>query len=195
MRNPLDSFKEHMLNYNLVRNNNLITTVKGLPNTEKGTNRKFIALYPEIDIQINDILINTTTNIKYIILDIDSSSYKGTIFQKKAYYQTSTYIESQSNTSTTYNYNISNPQNSIIGNQEFATINNKSFNIDELKKLIELYGDNDKAKLYQLASELEKAIHNDNIKKGILSQFSDLIAKHSWLPLAIAQILSAFITK
>ena len=58
MRNPLDSFKEHMLNYNLVRNNNLITTVKGLPNTEKGTNRKFIALYPEIDIQINDILIN-----------------------------------------------------------------------------------------------------------------------------------------
>ena len=42
MRNPLDSFKEHMLNYNLVRNNNLITTVKGLPNTEKGTNRKFI---------------------------------------------------------------------------------------------------------------------------------------------------------
>ena len=94
-----------------------------------------------------------------------------------------------------YNYNISNPQNSIIGNQEFATINNKSFNIDELKKLIELYGDNDKAKLYQLTSELEKAIHNDNIKKGMLSRFSDLIAKHSWLPLAIAQILSAFITK
>src|SRR5699024_9616537 len=152
-------------------------------------------LYPEIDIQINDILINTTTNIKYIILDIDSSSYKGTIFQKKAYYQTSTYIEAPNNTSTTYNYNISNPQNSIIGNQEFATINNKSFNIDELKKLIELYGDNDKAKLYQLTSELEKAIHNDNIKKGMLSRFSDLIAKHSWLPLAIAQILSAFITK
>lgn len=64
-----------------------------------------------------------------------------------------------------------------------------------MKKLIELYDDNYKAKLYQLASKLEKATHNDNIKKGMLSRFIDLIAKHSWLPLAIAQILSAFIIK
>lgn len=82
-----------MLNYNLFRNNNLIIAVKGLQNIEKSIHRKFIALYPEIDIQINDILINTTTNIKYIILDTDSSLYTGTILQKKTYYQTPTYIE------------------------------------------------------------------------------------------------------
>lgn len=195
MQNPLDNFKEHMITFNLIRNNDLITSVKGLPNTEKNTNRKYIALYPETDIQVNDILINDTTNIKYVILDLDVSSYRGNIFQKKAYYQTSTYRQSQNNTSNTYHYNINNPQNAIIGNQEFATISNSSINFDEFKKLIELYGKDDKPQLYHLSYELEKAIQNDNIKKGMLSHFSDLISKHSWLPLAIAQIISAFITK
>lgn len=189
MRNPLDGFKSEMVNFQIYRNENLISVSKGLRNTEKGTHKKFIGFYPDTDVQVGDILIMENTNMKSFVVDIDIASYKGSPFQIKAYYQNT---QPNSQPSSTV-YNIGTATGSIIGNQQQAILNNSSFNIDDLKQLIELYGNNDKERLNQLTVLLEDSLRKDDFKKGKLSQFSDLLAKHSWLPTAIAQIISAFI--
>ncbi len=187
--NPLNHFRNQMIDFQIYRNSALINTVKGLKNTEKGSNKKFIGFFPDVDIQIGDILMLPNTSIKYSIVDVDTSTYMGEIYQLKAYYQTAPAEPKQP--SVTFNVNSS--PNSIFGTQTSAIINNPSFSISDFDNLIESNGGTDKKELYQLSSQLQELLEKDNFHKGKLSKFSDLIAKHSWLPLAIAQIISAYL--
>lgn len=184
--NPLNNFRNNMIDFEVYRNSELLYTTKGLKNSYQG--KVFIEFFPDVDIQVGDVLKNS--NINYYVVDIDTQTWQGKIAAIKAYYQTRPPVESQPNSTI---YHIENASNSIIGNQQQAILNNSSFNIDDLKKLIELYGENDKQKLYELVSQLEKLLQSDDFHKSKLSRFSDVISKHSWLPTAIAQIISAFI--
>ena len=184
----LNHFRDRMVDFQLFRNSTLITTLKGLKNIEANTNKKIIQFKPGTDIQIGDILVNS--NIKHYVIDIDVQSWLGTVDSIKAYYQTTPPVEQNSNSTV---FNIGTASNSIIGNQQQAILNNSSFDINDLKQLIELYGGNDKEELYELSSQLQQLLNKDDFHKSKLSKFSDLISKHSWLPLAIAQIISAFI--
>ena len=190
LRNPLDAFYTHMIDFQIYRNSQLINTSKGLKNSDKGTSKKFIGFYPDVDIQIGDILTNVGSNVKYFVIDVDTSIMNGKIYQIKAYYQTTEPIKESLNNTV---YNIHNPSNSIIGAQESAIINNSSFNIDDLKQLIEIHGNNDKQKLNELVSLLEESLKSDTFHKSKLSKFGDTIAKHSWLPAAIAQLIASYI--
>lgn len=187
--NPLNHFISQMIEFQIYRNSVLIDTVKGLKNTEKGSNKKFIGFFPDVDIQIGDFLMVPNTSIKYSIIDIDTSTYMGEIYQLKAYYQTAPAEAKQP--SVTFNVNSS--PNSIFGTQASAIINNPSFNISDFDSLIESNGGTDKKELYQLSSQLQELLEKDEFHKSKLSKFSDLIAKHSWLPLAIAQVISAYL--
>lgn len=184
----LSHFRNSMIDFQLFRNSELVSTLKGLKNVENNTNKKLIQFDPETDIQVGDVLVNS--NINYYITDIDTQSWMGRIDSIMAYYQTTPPIEKQPSSTV---YNIGTASNSIIGNQQQAILNNSSFDIEDFKELIELYGGNDKKELYELSSQLQQLLDKDDFHKGKLSKFSDLIAKHNWLPLAIAQILSAFI--
>lgn len=188
MLSPLHAFADSMIDFQNYRNSQLISTLKGLKNFEKNTNKKYIGFFPNADIQIGDVLINS--GIKYYVVDLDTQTWKGQIASLKAYYQTTPPQTSQSSSTI---FNISNASNSIIGNQQSAIINNSSFNIDDFKQLIELYGEQDKQQLYELTSLLKSCLDKDDFHKSKLSKFSDLIAKHSWVPLGIAQIISAYI--
>lgn len=190
MRFPFEDFSDMMINFQIIRNSQLLTTIKGLKNTENGTNRKYVGFAPDSDIQIGDILINS--NIKYYVIDIDTQCWQGEIVSIKAYYQTTPPIESNSNSTI---YNISNAQNSIIGNQQQAILNNSSFSIEDLQQLIELYGASDKERLNQLSALLDNTLKADDFKKSKFSKFSDLLAKHSWLPTAVAQVICTFLQK
>lgn len=186
MHNPLNSFKNQMIEFKIFRNSQLVSTVKGLKNSYQG--KVFVEFFPDVDVQIGDILTNS--NIKYYVIDVDTQTWMGEISAIKAFYQTRPPIE-QPSTSTVFNINSA--SNSIIGNQQSAILNNSSFNIDDLQKLIELYGADDKQQLYELSAQLQDLLEKDDFHKSKLSKFSNLIAKHSWLPTAIAQIIAAFI--
>ena len=187
--NPLNHFISQMIEFQIYRNSVLIDTVKGLKNTEKGSNKKFIGFFPDVDIQIGDFLMVPNTSIKYSIIDVDTSTYMGEIYQLKAYYQTAPAEAKQP--SVTFNVNSS--PNSIFGTQASAIMNNPTFSISDFDSLIESNGGTDKKELYQLSSQLQELLEKDEFHKSKLSKFSDLIAKHSWLPLAIAQVISAYL--
>lgn len=186
MDNPLNHFKKQMIDFEIYRNSQLVSTAKGLKNSYQG--KVYVEFFPDVDVQIGDILVNS--NIKYYIVDVDTQTWCGQISAIKAFYQTRPPVEHQSSSTV---YNIGTASNSIIGNQQQAILNNSSFSIDDLKELIELYGAGDKNQLYELTAQLQQLLEKDDFHKSKLSKFSDLIAKHSWLPTAIAQIISAFI--
>jgi len=188
MNNPLNSFKNRMIEFELYRNSKFISKVMGLKNSYQG--RVFVEFFPDVDVQAGDVL--KLSNMSFYITSTDIQTWMGEVSAIKAFYQTTPPIEQSVNSTT---FNIGTATNSIIGNQQQAILNNSSFNVDDLKQLIELYGDNDKQQLYELSSQLQLLLEKDDFHKGKLSKFSDLIAKHSWLPTAIGQIISAFIQK
>ena len=56
-----------------------------------------------------------------------------------------------------------------------------------------IFGADDTQQLYELSAQLQDLLEKDDFHKSKLSKFSNLIAKHSWLPTAIAQIISAYL--
>lgn len=186
MNSPLHHFKDRMIDFKIYRNSQLISTAKGLKNSYQG--KVFVEFFPEVDVQAGDILKHL--NMNFYITSTDFQTWRGEVSAIKAYYKTTPPVDQNSNSTI---FNIGTASNSVIGNQQQAILNNSSFSIDDLKQLIELYGDNDKQQLYELSSELQQILTKDNFHRGKLSKFSNLIAKHSWLPTAIAQIISAFI--
>lgn len=188
MNNPLYHFRHRMIDFELYRNSQLVNTVKGLKNSYQG--KKYIEFFPDTDIKVGDVLVNS--NFNYYIVDLDSQTWMGEVSSIQAFYQT-TPVQDAQTTSTIFN--INNASNSIIGNQQSAIINNSTFDISQLTDLIELYGANDKQQLYELTDLLKQLLEKDDFSKSKLSKFSDLIAKHSWLPLAIAQIIAGYLSK
>lgn len=191
-KNPLDSFKRNMIEFTIHRSDGTFSSVKGLKNTENSTNKKYIGFYPNVDIQIGDVITCNDFPIKYYVIDVDTATYLGKIFQIKAYYETQ--APQQKNQNSTV-YNIKNAPNSIIGNQQNATQNNYVSDIESFKHMIEQYGANDKARLYELSKTLELCLEKDEFQKSKLSKFGDLLAKHSWLPTAITQLICTYISK
>ncbi|MGN2347292.1 hypothetical protein ACTFH7_02065 [Clostridium cagae] len=87
------------------------------------------------------------------------------------------------------NFNIQNADNSIIGTQSTATINNSS-NLDDLKQLIEQNAYEDKEDLKQLIDTLKTITENNMpVSKGTLAKFSEAFEKHSWIAGSIASTL------
>ncbi|MEY8001616.1 hypothetical protein AB8U03_15710 [Clostridium sp. Mt-5] len=78
-------------------------------------------------------------------------------------------------------YNVKNPQNSIIGNSNNATINN-GMSFDEISKLIQEQNNinlSDKQQLIELINCIKDLTENNKpIHKGVLSKFDDVITKH-----------------
>lgn len=122
--------------------------------------------------------------------DINQLTHIGTkdIFGKLIKYinlQLTKLINNNSITSTSgaVIYNIENANDSIIGNQTNATINNSN-NLDDLIEVInnKVIDQQENEQLKELVSML-KAITENNIpvQKGVFARFSEVLQKNSWL--------------
>jgi len=176
-----------MVDCEIFRNNVKIATYKGMINDSKEHN--YISFDPDVDVQINDDIFCPLKKKHYIITNTDIALFGGKQHRLDAYFDNN-FMQAQ----TTTVFNTYNPSNSIIGSQQNATINiSDSFN--NLEKLINDNGGNDRKELFELENLLKQQLDTNQLNKGFLSKFSHLLAKHSWLPMAIAQIISAWIQR
>lgn len=86
-------------------------------------------------------------------------------------------------------FNISgNVYGAMMATQGAATMNNNIY-INEIEKMIEENGGNDKEELRIMVNEIRELLEDkEEIKKGILLKYSDQLEKHSWITGAIAQL-------
>ncbi len=185
----LSAFRSSMLDCEINRNNILIATYKGLISDSKDYNLISFDYRKDIDIQVGDDIYCPLKKKHYIITNVEISTFNGKIHSIDAYFENSFNKTNQNIVFNTYN-----PSNSIIGNQQYATLNiNESFKA--LDDLINDNGGTDKSALYELLETLKSELSSDIINRSKLAKFGDLIAKHSWLALAITQIFAAWIQR
>ncbi|MDC4242592.1 hypothetical protein NE398_20935 [Clostridium tertium] len=170
------------------RNDSVISNTKGFfcgkdyPNT--------IQLASNSNIIENDWLIHKITNRRYFIKNVTPlTSSNQTLGWMAEYMSESEYKEfkSQKDKST---FSIGAIYGSaIVGNYNNATINN-GYNLSEIRSLISSKPIEDQAELNKLIDRLE-IITEDNqpVSKGTLAKFSDLLAKHSDIAIAVGTSL------
>lgn len=91
-------------------------------------------------------------------------------------------------------FNIENATNSVIGTQSNVTLNI----VDTLQKTreqIDSSNSDDKAELHQIVNLLEMVINNQvPATKGLLSKFSAVIQKNSWIASPVTSIILHWLT-
>ncbi len=153
-----------------------------------GKNNTMIFEY-EIDLKCGDIVFDEHSS--YVITEI--KSYSGAAFPKNMWHLEANIVSENKYQAqkqyATNTFNIS--QCSINGAvQNAGNINiGTQISLDDIKSMIEKYGNEDKQQLNELLEELRSAEKFEIYKKGMLSQFGDLLAKHSWLTGALAQYI------
>lgn len=185
--------QEHGLSYSVERNGALVhCSITGLPNTEKSTGKKYIGFMPGTDIQPNDVLTNPAGEIIYIA-DAQTQFLHREPYQLKAYYQTE-YEKAYNAQSNSPVFNIGTTYGSVIGTQQSVTVNYKD-SLRATKKQIEDSDSPDKEELQQIISLLEMIVNNQlPPKKGLLSKFSAVLERNSWLTGSIASALISWLT-
>lgn len=185
----LNAFRDSMLDCEIYRTGTKLGTYKGLVDDTKEYNVIRFEPNSNVDVQVGDDIFVPIKNKHYLITNVEISTFCGERHSIDAYFD-----NSFTKPTTNMTFNTYNPNNSIIGTQANANINiNESFN--NLDNLINQYGNDDKVSLNELVNTLKSELDNNQINKNKFSKFSDLIAKHSWLPLAISQIIAAWIQR
>ena len=184
---PRDLLSSSTQIFFIERNNSRIGEAHGFfcgkdyPNT--------IQLVEDTDIKNDDWLIDSISNQRYyvcnarpIIINGEPSDWMVSYQTEREYNLCNSRLAAEN---TTFNiHSISG--NSIIGNQQTATLN-AGYSLSKIKDLISAFPEADKEIAKELVDSME-AIENSNhptLTKGSLSKFSDLLKKHSDLLIAV----------
>lgn len=101
--------------------------------------------------------------------------------------------------SSVTNVNISGGtfQGSVVGaNNTAELVNNFDLRSVEIEQQIEERGGADKEELREALEEVRRIIASENnIERGMLARFSDVMERHSWFTGAIAQAFAGFVTQ
>jgi len=128
--------------FELNRNEIKVAEIKGIRNTDKSSKRKYIGFYPGTDIQPGDWLTGKKSGDELCVIDRETDVIYGKPYQVKAFYKTKVEYE-RDKQSQPPTFSIENVTGSIIGNQQYASINIVN-DLQEVRKLIETHGKEDK---------------------------------------------------
>lgn len=125
--------------------------------------------------------------------------YKNGGFVQNVTHQGMHYKELESVSTTTAQTNIFNAPvtGSAIGNAGVVTINN-GISIDEALSFIRAQdiSTEDKTEAEKMVTYIETLTENEApLKKGFLAKFSDILAKHRWLPEVAMKLLFKYLTE
>ena len=167
-----------------VRNERTNQVLSVLKNTSN--NKKVLQFSPETDVKVGDVITLEDTNEKFHIVDIESCYFQKKLDHINAFYFTETEFNKTKESTIKQNiFNITNSPNSVIGTNPVATYN---YGIQDVEKLI-LSNAQNPHDYDDLISALKEIIQTEQIPKGKLEKFADLIVKHSWLSTPIATLL------
>ena len=165
--------------FTIIRNGQEIGTVKGFVCSKE---------YPDTiqTVQPTEILdgdILKLLNKEYLIIDAQPKIHENVLCYYMAKYKSNAENSSISNT-----FNIGTVNSSIVGTQQNATMNFDN-SITNLRDIISQEAE-DKAELEKFATYLETFLeNNDKIEKSNFEKFSDLLAKHSNIALAVGNTI------
>lgn len=95
---------------------------------------------------------------------------------------------------STQTINVQNADNSIIGTQGTAILN-QNITWQQINTEIESNANEDEEDLKYMVSYIQENLENDDpLKKGAFEKFSDLISKHGWISGPISAMILKYLT-
>lgn len=191
---PFESFLAmHGQPYSVERNSKVTESLSGLPNHEAATRKAYIGFRPGSDIKPGDWLINSFGE-RFYIKDISTDFFLQRPNQLKAYYLTEVEFAEKPSTPAATIFNIGSATGSVIGTQTSVTLNYQT-TMQQLHDQVSSVDSPDKEQLEKLISMLEMITNGDvPAQKGILSKFSAVMERNSWITGSIASTLLSWLT-
>ena len=172
--------------FKIERNGQIVSESKGLLSLEENSSRKIIRFFHNSDVKSGDWVISPANERFYIVDTITQYAFN-MASELRVYYQTLTEYNSKTE-APSVSFHIENATNSMIGTQSNFTMNING-SIQEAREQINSSNSSDKEELLQIIELLEQISNNQvPIKQGILSKFSAVIQRNSWITSPIASI-------
>lgn len=173
--------------FQVERCGSVVSELKGLPNRDNPQSPRYISFMLDSDVQIGDWIINLE-NERFYVIDTHTDFFLQEKSQLKAYYQTVAERNSQNKIQSAI-FNIGTATNSVIGTQASVTMSINGA-IQNAREQITSSDSKDKEELQQIISLLEMVADNQvPAQKGLLSKFSAVIQRNSWIASPISSIL------
>lgn len=173
---------------------NLVRSGKPFKNERTGTSFQGILVLTQgkpridfensVDVKSADWIVNSAGERLYVTELVPISDV-----YKSCYYIAEHEYNRSKQSNPTFSINATTIENSIIGTQANATINLNG-QIQKMKKDIAESSSSDKEELMQIVSLLEQLQNSkEPIPRGILSKFSAVMERNSWISGSIAGFL------
>lgn len=188
IRRGLESMlKRNGTDYTVLRDDEEIAEFKGIKSTDKSK----IMFRGESDIKTGDWLRNEVSGEKFFVKDVETSTHKGKPLQKNIFYQTEEeHSRAGTEESGSKTLKVSNSPGSVIGwkNEDVSLENNLTWG-DIYSQVEDKLSQDEAQEVKERLKELEALLQGDELEKGKLERFSDLLNKYSWLTAPIVQML------
>lgn len=192
--NPFSSFlKQSGIQFKIERKGEIISKQRGLMNREPDTKRDYIGFYPNTDVKVCDWIINPA-NERFYVSDTTTTFFHGNPLEFRAFILTENQYDNNTNSSMQTVFNIGTAYSSVIGSQSVVNFNyNES--IQNAREQLEQSTSEDKEELNQILNLLEMIVNNQiPPQKGILSKFTPVIQRNSWITSPITSVLLGWLT-
>jgi len=136
--------------YSVEREGKIVGSYKGLINTEQSSGKRYVAFYPDADVQISDFITNPYGD-RYYVSNRETQTFAGSPMQLKC--DILTFAEYQSSKTQSTTFHIENAYGSVIGTQANVTLHYND-SIQQAKHQIESSDSPDKQELQQIISLL-----------------------------------------
>lgn len=185
-------FENYGLPMKIERDGKVVEDVVGLPNCEKATGRKYIGLQPGTNVMPGDIIVNPSGE-RFWIITTETSYFQKRPREIKAFFQSEQEHFMQEARQPNVVFHIGTAYGSVIGTNNTANINYQTC-LSELRGRVESEPSQDKEQMQKLVSLVEMIV-NEQIpaQKGVLSKFSTLMERHSWLSGSVASTLLSWL--
>ena len=180
--------------YTLQRVGQADTTVKGLPVNKASSHGETITFLPDSDVKIGDVLVNLGGD-RFYVTDTRTDVINNIPMRLNVFCETEK-EHARPKQKTEAVYNIQNAYGSIIGNNNNATVHYNSTVSDLRERIAAEHSDDEDREAMEKVVDLLEMIVNNQIppSKGLLSRFSDVLERHSWLSGSVAGALFSWLT-
>lgn len=181
------------IQFQIERNGAIVSDALGLPNHESSTNKAYIGMLNGVDVEVGDWLTNPS-NERFYVEDKISDFAFGEFQQYKLFYLTEAQFNKNRKSESATTFNIGAAYGSVIGTQSIVNMNYNN-SIQSAREQIAASASNDKEELNQIINLLEMVVNNQiPVSKGLLSKFSDVMERNSWITGSIASALLSWLT-
>lgn len=166
------------------RGSEVIAEVDGLKNCDPYSGRNYIALFPGVDVIAGDLLLAVQSQEEFFIIATEHEYVEGQWFQDRAYFGSKEGYTDSPVPCSPSELPVEQDQPNLITDY-----------LDYLNSLIKIKAPGSGENFAAFLLQVEKLLSADEITKGSLAEYNQLLQENEWLATALGTILVSWVSR